>query len=51
MNICQQVGSHTGRAKQFKLEHFVFIVARCARCDEFLETKTVIKEDKSEKGT
>jgi hypothetical protein len=46
VNICQQVGSHVGQAKQFDLEHFIFIVARCARCDEFLETKTVEKEEK-----
>ena len=46
MSICQQVGSHAGQARQFDLEHFVFIVARCGRCGEFLQTKTIVKEDK-----
>jgi hypothetical protein len=46
MLICNQTGSHIGQAKQFDLEHFIFIVARCARCYELLETKTIVKEDK-----
>jgi hypothetical protein len=38
--------NHIGYQKQFNLEHFVLVVARCQRCGEFLESKAFIKEEK-----
>ena len=32
---------------QFDLEHFVIVIARCNRCNEYLQSKTIIKENKN----
>jgi hypothetical protein len=42
MNNC----NHAAYQKQFDLEHFVLIVARCRRCEDFLEGKAFPKEEK-----
>jgi predicted nucleic-acid-binding Zn-ribbon protein len=47
MNNC----NHAAFQRQFELEHFTFIVARCQRCGEFLQSKAFIKEAKKEVKT
>lgn len=42
MNNC----NHIGYQRQFDLEHFIFVVARCQRCGEYLQSKAFIKEEK-----
>jgi len=38
--------NHIGGQKQFELEHFTFVIARCQRCGEFLQSKAFIKEER-----
>jgi hypothetical protein len=40
--------SHVGSQKQFELEHFTFVIARCQRCGEFLQSKAFVKEEKKD---
>jgi hypothetical protein len=42
----QTVCNHAAYQKQFELAHFTFVVARCQRCDEYLQGKAFIKEEK-----
>ena len=42
MNNC----NHIQYQRQFDLEHFILVVARCQRCGEFLQSKAFIKEEK-----
>lgn len=30
---------------KFDLEHFIFVVARCVQCGDFITSKTFAKED------
>jgi hypothetical protein len=38
--------NHAAYQRQFDLEHFVLVIARCQRCGEFLQSKAFIKEEK-----
>ena len=38
--------NHAAYQKQFELEHFVLVIARCQRCGELLQSKAFIKEEK-----
>jgi hypothetical protein len=42
MNNCNHIASQ----KQFNLEHFTFVIARCQRCGELLQSKAFVKEEK-----
>ena len=46
MTICDQAGNHIGQGRQFDLEHFTFIVVRCGRCGEFIQTQATVKGEK-----
>lgn len=41
--------NHAAYQRQFQLEHFTLVVARCQRCGELLQSKAFIKEIKEEK--
>jgi hypothetical protein len=38
--------NHISFQKQFELEHFTFVIARCQRCGDFLQSKAFVKEGK-----
>jgi hypothetical protein len=40
--------NHIAYQRQFDLEHFVFVVARCQRCGELLQSKAFVKEEKKD---
>jgi len=44
MNNC----NHSAYQRQFDLEHFTFVIARCQRCGDFLQSKAFVKEEKKE---
>jgi hypothetical protein len=37
--------NHAAYQKQFNLEHFTFVVVRCQRCGDFLQSKAFVKEE------
>jgi len=43
--------NHVSSQKQFELEHFTFVVVRCQRCGEFLQSKAFVKEEKKKNET
>ena len=50
MDVCEKTGQHVGYQKQLDLEHFTLVIARCQRCDKFLDCKAFQKEVSPEKS-
>lgn len=46
--VCGSSIPHVMFQKQYDLEHFKFVIARCQRCDEFLECKAFPRENKKD---